>query len=332
MIAPHREDISMKTIIAAMTCAIGLMIAPTADAQTYPDRPIKVVVPFAPGGAVDSLARIVSAKMQESMKQPVIVENRPGAGGNIAADAVAKSPPDGTTILLTTVGHAISPSLYKKLAYDPVNDLAPVTQVINASLLLVTNPKFPAKTLDELVQLARAKPGALNYGSTGIGNPLHLTMEMLKVAAKIDIQMVPFRGDAPLNQALVQGDVEMAVSPLGTAAPQVEAGTLRAIAVTGAKRSPLMPNVPTIAEQGYPNVLTDSWQGMFVAAKTPQPIIERIHQEVLKAIQDPDVIKRIAGFGSEPVGSTPAQFGAFVKAEMEKYARLVADTKVPPQD
>lgn len=322
----------MRNIVAAIGCALGMLAASSAVAQTYPDKPIKIVVPFAPGGAVDSLARIVGAKLQDSMKQPVIVENRPGAGGNIAADAVAKSAPDGYTVLLTTVGHAISPSLYKKLSYDPLNDFAPVTQIITASLLLVTNPKFPAEDLSGLVKIARERPGALNYGSTGIGNPLHLTMEMLKVNAKIDIQMVPFRGDAPLNQALVQGDVEMAVAPLGTAAPQVESGALRAIAVTGAKRSPLMPNVKTIAEQGYPGVLTDSWQGLFMPAKTPAAIVTKLQQEVANALKDPTVVKRIEGFGSEPVGSTPEQFRTFVVAEIEKYARLVKEANVPLQD
>jgi tripartite-type tricarboxylate transporter receptor subunit TctC len=266
------------------------------------------------------------------MKQPVIVENRPGAGGNIAADAVAKSAPDGYTLLLTTVGHAISPSLYKKLSYDPRNDFTPVTQIISASLLLVTNPKFPAQDLDGLLKIARERPGALNYGSTGVGNPLHLTMEMLKVSAKVDIQMVPFRGDAPLNQALVQGDVEMAVSPLGTAAPQVESGALRAIAVTGAKRSALMPDVKTIAEQGFPGFSTDSWQGLLAPAKTPAAIVAKIQQEVAKALDDPGVVKRINAFGSEPVASTPEQFSAFLSEEIQKYARLVKEANVPLQD
>jgi tripartite-type tricarboxylate transporter receptor subunit TctC len=322
----------MRKIVAAMACAIGVLASCGVSAQTYPDRPIKIVVPFAPGGAVDSLARIVGAKLQDSMKQPVIVENRPGAGGNIAADAVAKSAPDGYTLLLTTVGHAISPSLYKKLSYDPRNDFTPVTQIISASLLLVTNPKFPAQDLDGLLKIARVRPGALNYGSTGVGNPLHLTMEMLKVSAKVDIQMVPFRGDAPLNQALVQGDVEMAVSPLGTAAPQVESGALRAIAVTGAKRSALMPDVKTIAEQGFPGFSTDSWQGLLAPAKTPAAIVAKIQQEVAKALEDPGVVKRINAFGSEPVASTPEQFTAFLNAEIQKYARLVKEANVPLQD
>ncbi|MDB5508156.1 MAG: hypothetical protein JWL93_625 [Hyphomicrobiales bacterium] len=322
----------MKRFIAALGCAMVLVCASAQAQQNYPDRPVRIIVPFAAGGAVDSIARIVGAKLQESLKQPFVVENRRGAGGNIAATEVARAPADGYTMLLTTVGHAISPSINKKLNYHPLNDFVPVTQVISASLLLVTNPKFPAKTLDDILRLARERPGALNYGSTGMGNPLHLTMEMLKLQAGVDIQMVPFRGDAPLNQALVQGDVEMAVSPLGTARPQVEAGALRAIAVTGDRRSPALPDVKTIAEQGFPGFSTDSWQGLFLPAKTPRPIVDRIQQEVATILKDPTVIKRIEAFGSEPVGSTPEAFLDFVTREIEKYAKLVREAKIPSQE
>ena len=320
----------MKLFGAVLTALIATTTL--ASAQTYPDRAIKVIVPFAAGGAVDSLARVIGAKMQESMKQPVVIENRPGAGGNLAAAEVARSAPDGYTILLTTVGHAMSPALYKKLSYDPVTGFTPVTQVISASLLLVANPKFPAKDLGELLAVARSKPGALNYGSTGVGNPLHLTMEMLKSSAKVDIQMVPFRGDAPLNQALMQGEVEMAIVPLGTARPQVEAGTIRAIAVTGATHSKAMPDVKTVAEQGFPGFAMDSWQALFLPANAPRPIVERIHKEVAAALKDPEVIKRIEGFASEPVGSAPDVFAKFLASEFEKYRVLINDLKIPAQD
>ncbi|HEY8579712.1 MAG TPA: tripartite tricarboxylate transporter substrate binding protein [Beijerinckiaceae bacterium] len=313
----------------ATLAALGASPARAQQPSAWPDRPIRVIVPFAAGGAVDALARVVGAKLQESLKQPVIVENRPGAGGNIATDAVAKAAPDGYTMLLTTNGHAISPSLYKSLPFDPIGDFAPVTQVISSSLLLVANPKLPAKTLPELLALARQKPGALNYGSTGVGNPLHLTMEMLKREAKVDILMVPFRGDAPLNQALVQGDVEMAVVPLSTARPQVEAGTLRAIAVTGEKRSPAMPDVPTVAEQGVPGFASSSWQGLFYPAKTPREIVVRVQQEVAKAMQDPDVLKRLSAFGVDPVASTPDAFAAKVKSDVAAFAKIVEQAKIP---
>ncbi|MDB5570755.1 MAG: hypothetical protein JWN93_1938 [Hyphomicrobiales bacterium] len=323
----------MRKLLAALACAIAAAAAPgAARAQAYPDKPIRIIVPFAAGGAVDSLARIFGAKLQDAFKQPVLVENRPGAGGNIATDAVAKAAPDGYTMLLTTNGHAISPSLYKKLPFDPLADFAPITQVIASSLLLVTNPKVPARDLPELLALARAKPGALNYGSTGVGNPLHLTMEMLKHAANVDIQMVPFRGDAPLNQALVQGDVEMAVVPLATARPQVEAGAMRAIAVTSAQRSGAMPDVRTVAEQGLPGFASASWQGLFFPAKTPADIVTRVQQEIARAMEDPEVRKRLASFGADPVGSTPEQFTQLVKSDIAMFARIVRDAKIPQQE
>jgi tripartite-type tricarboxylate transporter receptor subunit TctC len=322
----------MKISVIALACVAGAFIAPYASAQAYPEKPVRIVVPFAAGGAVDTLGRIIGAKMQERFKQPFVIENRPGAGGNIAAESVARSAPDGYTMLLTTVGHAISPSIYKKLSFDPLASFTPVTQLISAPLILVTNPKFPAKDLQGLVAAARAKPGVLNYGSTGLGNPLHLTMEMLKGAAKIEVQMVPFRGDAPLNQAIVQGEVEMAVVPLGTARPLVEAGNMRAIAVTGPKRSPVLPDVPTIADQGFPGFISESWQGLFFPANTPPAIVDTIYKAAAQALSDPTVRERIANLGSEPVGSDPKTFAAFVKAEVDRYARIVREANVPVQD
>lgn len=321
----------MKCMLMALAFTVTLSASAT-KAQTYPSRPVTIIVPFAPGGAVDALGRILAAKLQEKLKQPFIIENRPGAGGNLAAESVARAAPDGATMLLTTNGHAISSSLYKALRYDPVSDFVPITQVIASALILVSNAKVPAKNLQELLALSYAKPGALNYGSTGVGNPLQLTMEMLKTVARADIQMVPFRGDAPLNQALVQGDIEMAVLPMASALPQIEAGTIRAIAVTSAKRSAVIPTVPTVAEQGFPEFDSSSWQGLFFPAKTPAVIVETIQQEVATALRDPTVAKRIGAFGAEPVGSTPQEFAALVKADIATYARIVREANIPRQD
>lgn len=317
----------LATAVAAMVLTCGV-----AAAQTYPDKPIKIVVPFAPGGGVDSLARIIAHKLQEQMKHTVIVENRAGAGGNLGTDFVAKAPPDGYTMLLTTNGHAISPAIYKKLSFDALTDFEPITQVVGTTLLLIANKDFPAANLQELLAQARAKPGKLDYGSTGVGNALHLTMEMLKSAAKVDIQMVPFRGDAPLNQAVIQGSVQMSISPLWMGRSQVEAGNVRAIAVTTINRSKAMANVPTIAEQGFPGFDSGGWQGLFFPAKTPAPIVQRIQQEVKTMLDDPNVQKQIAGFGGEPVGSEPAAFKEFVAREIDKFKKIVADAKVPLQD
>jgi tripartite-type tricarboxylate transporter receptor subunit TctC len=313
---------------------LALLAFNTSDAvaQSYPSRAIKLVVPFAAGGAVDALARVLGTKLGDAVGQTVVIENRPGAGGNIAADAVAKSPPDGYTILQTTNGHAITPALYRSLPFDPATDFAPVTQLVASNLILVASPKLPVKTLKEFIALAKAKPGSMNYGSSGIGNPLHLTMEMLKHATGIDIQPVPYRGDAQINAALMAGEVQAAVVPLATAVPLIEDGRLRALGVTGAKRAAVVPDVPTIAEAGVPGFVSTSWQGWFMTGKTPPDIVEHIQREMVKVLALPEVRKVLATMAYEPVGSTPAEFATFVKAETAKFARVVADAHIPKQD
>ena len=223
----------MRRPALLMACALVLLGTAPAAAQTYPTKPIRIVVPFVAGGAVDLLARIMGQKLTEALGQPVIIENRPGAGGNAAADLVAKSPPDGYTILQNTNGLAISPALYKKLPFDPVKDLTPVTQLVASQLLLVATPSLPANTTRELIVLAKSKPGTLNYGMTGVGNPLHLTMEMLMHAAGVKFQPIPYRGDAPLNTALIAGEVHLAVVPFATAKPNIESGRLRGLGIAG---------------------------------------------------------------------------------------------------
>ncbi len=320
----------MKRFIAAL-CAL-MLGASELSAQNYPDHAVRVVIPFAPGGAVDSVGRIVAAKLQEKFKQPIVVENRVGAGGNIAAEAVARSAPDGYTLLLTTNGHAISPSLYKKLPFDPVADFQPVTLLVNSNLILVVSKDVEAKTLQEVLALARSKPGILNYGSTGIGNPLQLAMELLKSQAKIDVQMVPFRGDAPLNQALTQNVVQLAVVPLVTALPQIDAGAIKAIAITGSKRSAVAPNVPTVAEQRLPGFDIRSWWAFFAPAKTPADIVNRFRDAVAEVMKEEDVLKRLATFGVEPVAGSPEDLAALLKTEIAKYAEIIKDAKIPQQE
>ena len=323
-----------RLIVALTTVALPVVLAALgpASAQSYPTKPIRVIVPFAAGGAVDVLARLVSAKMSESVGQPVIIENRAGAAGNVAADAVAKSPPDGYTILQNTNGQAISPSLYKSLPFDAVKDFTPVTQLVASQLLLVATPSLPAKSVQELIALAKAKPGSLNYGMTGIGNPLHLTVEMFKHAAGIELQAVPYRGDAPLNTALIAGEVHLAVVPFATAKPHVEAGRLRALAIPGAKRSPALPQIPTIAESGLPGFESSSWQGWFVPANTPGEIVALIQREAAKALNAPDVRERLEATANEVVASTPEAFAAVFKNDLAKFAKVVKDAKIPLQD
>jgi tripartite-type tricarboxylate transporter receptor subunit TctC len=309
-----------------------LTVAPTAGAQTYPNRPIRIVVPFVAGGALDTVARLIGGKLSEIVGQTVVIENRPGAGGNVGADAVAKSPPDGYTILLSTNGVAISPSLYRKLPYDPVNDLIPVTQLNASGLVLVSKLDLPVRNVQELIALAKSKPGQLNYGSTGVGNPLSLTMEMLKHAAGLSIQAVPYKGDAPLFTAMIAGEVDVAVVPMATARPHVEGGRVRALAVTSARRSFALPNVPTVAESGFPGFDSASWHGLFVAGKTPREIVAQIQQETAKVLKAPEIVARLRQFGAEPVGSTPDAFAAVFKADLAKFARIIEQAKIPKLD
>jgi tripartite-type tricarboxylate transporter receptor subunit TctC len=315
-------------------CAAVLMVvlALEASAQAYPSKPVRIVVPFAAGGAVDLLARLTAAKMAEGFGQPVVVENRVGAGGNLGTDVVAKAAADGHTILLTTNGLAISPALYKKLPFDAARDFVPVTQLVASHLLLVASPKFPVASAAELISAAKAKPGQLNYGSTGVGNPLHLTMELLKLSAGIDLVAVPYQGDAPLNTALMSGQVEVAIVPFSTALPLIKAGRIRALAVASARRVPALPDVPTIAEGPLPGFESSSWQGFFVPAKTPRDAVDAIHRETVKALNAADVRERLAAIGVDIVGSTPAEFEARFKDDLARFAKIVREAHIPQQD
>jgi tripartite-type tricarboxylate transporter receptor subunit TctC len=316
-----------------MVAAALVLAAGVAHAQsTYPNKPVRVVIPFAAGGAVDALARLVAPGLGESLGQPIVVDNRPGAGGNLAADSVAKATPDGYTLLLTTNGHAISPALYKKLPFDAVKDFVPVTQLLATTLILVASPNFSAANTAELVALARTKPGALNYGSTGVGNPLHLTMELLKISAGVDIVPVPYKGDAPLTTALMSGEVDVAVVPLATSVQHIRAGRIKALAVTGARRISSLPAVPTIAESGIPGFDSTSWQGLFAPAGTPRRIVDRLQRETAKALGAPDVRERLTGLGGEIVASTPEEFEAKFKADLAMFARIIREAKIPLQD
>lgn len=317
---------------ACLTFAFILGAFTAADAQTYPNQPIRIVVPFTAGGAVDSVARIVGQKMSVSLGQPVLVENKPGAGGNLAADTVARAAPDGHTILLTTNGHAISPSLYRTLPFDVFKDFVPVTQLIESPLLLVAANKLPVGSLKELVRLAKEKPGRLNYGSTGVGNPLHLSMEMLKKATGIDIAAVPYRGDAPLNTALIAGEVDLAIVPVATGRPNVENRLIKGLAVTTAQRSKAMPDLPTVAEQGVAGFDTGSWQGFFAPANTPRDVVERLYRETRKALDAPDVRERLKTFVAEPVASTPEAFAQKFRDDVAKFAKIVKDANIPMQN
>ena len=315
----------------ALAALLALLCATSSQAQTYPNRPIRLIVPFAAGGAVDVLARLLGGKLSDQIGQPVVVENRPGAGGTLAADAVAKSPPDGYTILQNTNGAAIAPALYKSLPFDAEHDFAPVTQLVASNLILVASPKSGIASMKDLIERAKASPGKLNYGSSGLGNPLHLTMEMIKHATGMDILAVPFRGDAQINAALIAGDVEVAVVPLATAVPLIQDGRIRGLAITGARRSATVPDIPTVAESGVPGFASNSWQGWFMPGKTPAAIVERVQQETAKALTLPDVRARLTGMAYEGIGNPPAAFSAYYKDEIAKFTKVIDDAKIPKQ-
>ncbi len=318
--------------LAAIVASLGTSLALRAQAQdAFPSKPIRVVVPFPAGGATDNLSRLIGQKVSAEAGQPVIIDNRGGAAGNIGSDNVAKSQGDGYSVLHTVSALSLSPALYRKLPFDPVKDLTAVTQLTASSLIIVANAKTGISSLKDLIERAKAKPGALNFGSGGVGNPQHLTMEMLKAQAGIDIVHIPFKGDAPLFTSLVAGDIELACTPLSTALPHIQAGTLKALAVTGATRVAAFPDVPTVAES-YPGFISTSWQGWFVPASTPSDIVMKLNGYARGALKTPEVLAALKTFGSEPVGNSPEQFGPSFKAEVERFTKIVNDLKLPPQD
>jgi tripartite-type tricarboxylate transporter receptor subunit TctC len=309
-----------------------LLAAGTALAQGFPTKTVRIVVPFPAGGAVDASARLLAPKLAETWKQPVIVENRAGAGGFIGMASVAKGEADGHTILLTPISLAIGPALYRKLSFDAERELTPVTQVVGTTLILLANAKAQVNTLKELVALAKSKPGALNYGSVGVADPLQLTMELLKLQAGIDIVPIVYKGQAQVATALLAGEVEVAVQSLSISLGHIKSGRLRGLGVTSAKRSPAAPDVPTIAEGGFPGFELTSWQGMFVQAATPRDVIANIQREVSAVINSPEIRERLVASGQEPVGNSTEEFAARFKSDLAKFVMIVKEARIPFQD
>jgi tripartite-type tricarboxylate transporter receptor subunit TctC len=309
--------------------ALVLATATTALAQSYPNRPIRLVVPFPAGGGVDTMARIVGTKLSERIGQPVLVEHRPGAGGTLGADAVAKAAPDGHTVLITVNGLSISAALYKTLPFDPLKAFEPIIQVAANPFVLVGSPKMQAATIQEVIALAKAKPGTMNYGSSGLGAPLHLLTEQFKHSAGLDIAHIPYRGDAPMFTALLAGDVQIGFMPAGTGVPQVKQGQVKGLAVTGQKRSPALPEVPTFLEAGVKGLEADSWYGLFAPAGTPRDIVMRLNREMIEVLKSPDVVERLRSAGNEPVGGTPEQLDSVYRADIDRFAKVIADAKIP---
>ncbi len=320
-------------MVRFLTAFAAIVASGGALAQgDYPTRPVSMVVGFAPGGGTDTVARILARNLSDSLGQQVVVENKAGAGGNIATDYVAKAPPDGYTILLGNVGSlAVAPHIVVNLTYDPLRDLAPITMAVAFANVLVVQPSVPANTLAEFVQLAREKPGGLTYGSSGIGGAGHLAGELLKTMAKIDIVHVPYKGGGPVMQGLLGGQVMSVFATPVSAWPHIKAGKIRALATTGSKRAELLPDVPTVAESGYPGYEALNWYAYMAPAKTPKPIIDRLNHDIVKALGAPDVVDLLRKQGLEPSPSSSEYLAQYIRREYETWGKVVKQAGITAQ-
>lgn len=309
-----------RQILASLILALGAVPA----AFAFPDRPVRIVVPFAPGGATDVVARLLGVRLGAMWHQPVIVENKPGAGGNLGADLVAKAAPDGYTLLLASPAEiAINPHLYAHMPFDPAKDLAPVSKVATAPLVLVVNSQTPVHSVPELVRYINSKPHGVNFASSGTGGPQHLAGESFRIMSGTKMTHVPYKGGAPATVDLLGGQVDMFFSGLPPALPHIKSGRLRALAVSTAQRSSLLPQVPTVAEQGFPGFDIENWQGVLVPAGTPRAVIEQLARDIATVAADNGFAQQLSAQGAVPATLNPAEFGAFIRTEDEKFARLV---------
>jgi tripartite-type tricarboxylate transporter receptor subunit TctC len=318
----------LKTIVLLLSLVV---VSAPSFGQAWPSKPVRVIVPFPPGGGLDFFTRIAAAKLQENLGQQFIVENRSGAGGMIGAEAGAKAAPDGYTVLFASSAEiTINQHLYPKIAYDSTRDFAPVSYAAHAPLLFSVHPSIPAKSLKELIALARARPGQLNYASAGTGGSQHLAGELLKSAAKIDIVHVPYKGAAPAVIDMVGGHVSMGFTALPSSLPQARAGKLRPIAVTSVKRSEAAPDLPTFTELGFPQIDLVVWYGVLFPAKTPPEIVNRMSTEVARAVHSPDVKAKLIQQGVESIGTTPQQFASFMQSEIARYGKIIRESGAKP--
>jgi tripartite-type tricarboxylate transporter receptor subunit TctC len=323
----------MRLVSAAGFIFLGVLAAPFAPAQGYPAKPVRMVVGFPPGGPSDLVARTLAQKLSAGLGQQVIVDNRAGAGGVIATEQVAKSPPDGYTLIHGTIGGiAVAMSLNPNRGYDTLRDFAPITQNVTVTNILITHPSVPAKSVKELLALARTRQGRLNYGSSGPGTLPHLAGELLKLMAKVEITHIAYKGSAPSFTALLSGEVDMSFENSLIALPQMKSGKVRGLGVTGVQRARSLPELPTIAEAaGLPGYGANGWYGLLAPAAIPKGVLARLHAESVQALRAPDVVERLSGQGAEPVANTTEEFGAFIRAEIDKWANLVRVAKMKPE-
>jgi tripartite-type tricarboxylate transporter receptor subunit TctC len=313
----------MKNILKLSLSILALIFAATASAQSFPTKPIKIIVPFPAGGTVDFFARVISTKLSEALGQSVLVENRAGAGGNIAAEAVAKAAPDGYTLLMGSEIIAINTSLYSKIGYDPVKDLAPITLVGTVPNILIVHPGLPVNSVNDLIALAKKTPGKISFASTGQGTSTHLSSELFKLMANVDMLHIPYKGGPPAIADLISGQVNMMFINMPTGITHVRSGKAKIIAVSSIKRVSQLPDVPTVDQAGVKGFETSAWSGLYAPAGTPADIINRLNAEVVKILKQPSVREQLMAQGAEPVGDTPEEFSRFTLAEISKWAKII---------
>jgi tripartite-type tricarboxylate transporter receptor subunit TctC len=312
------------------TLALLLAAAPLATAQTYPVKPVRLIVPFAPGGGTDIAARILADGLHREIGQAIIVDNRAGAGSTLGTDIASKASPDGYTLLLGNISMAFNPALFRKLPYDALRDFTPVSLVVDQPNLMVTHPSLPAKTLKEFITLARSQPGKLTYASAGIGSGTHLAMELLTMTLKLDLIHVPYKGTGPSLTALLGNEISAFLSTFASALPHVQSGRLRAMGVTSTRRAPALPDTPTIAEAGVPGYEYSTWYGLLVPAGTPRAVVDRLNTVTVELLKSQEMVKRFRDIGMQPIPSTSAEYTAYLKSETEKWAKVVRAAKIPP--
>jgi len=313
-----------RRFVVGLVVGIGLIMGTSAVwSQAYPSRPIRLIVPYPPGGAVDPIARTIAQKLSEAWGQPVVVDNKPGAGTIIGTEIVAKAAPDGYTVILATISHTMNPAMYGKLPYDPVKDFTPLSLVSLIPLMLVVNPQVPVKSVKELIDLLKAKPGQLNFSSAGNGTSTHLAAELFKALAGVDIVHVPYKGSGASVAAVMAGETQVAFDSVFLQIPQVKAGKLRALAVTGTKRTSLAPELPTVSEAGLPGYEVSAWVGLLAPAGTPPEVVQKWNREIARILQLPEVRERQISQGNEPAGSTVEYFADFIKTEINKWGEVV---------
>lgn len=319
-----------RTSTSGLLLAVLLTIAGSTFAQKYPERPIRLILGFPPGGPVDDQARVIAQRFQQTVGQPLVIENRPGADGILATDLLAKANPDGYTLMIASIGFTTTPALHAKLPYDPIKDFAPIIQTVSNVSSLVVNPSVPAKTLTELIAYAKTQPGKINYGSVGIGSSPHLSSELFSNMAGIKMTHIPYKGAGPAMADLLGGQIQLIIGPLSASLPHVRAGKVRALGVTTAQRSPLVPEIPSISET-LPGFAVTTWYGVIAPGRTPQQVVEMLNSELSRILSAQEVRANLVSRGMEPVGGTSQAFAALIASELQKWAKVARDAGIRPE-